>query len=192
MSMPMPSCSASTTSGSLSSSGTGKLPPRVASAQPTSSASSVETNQGRRVLWRDRSPTSRSQIAIDNDCSSNHRSYGGGEAASVACQRLGGFGFAEPAAERLEEPDRDVRVLLQEVLEAPFRDGRQPEVGFGDDGRRAPFVVEQRHLAEVVEGPQLADSAVGRVDFGIALQDDHEADATAAFDHDLGAGVVAD
>lgn len=61
---------------------------------------------------------------------------------------LVGLGLADPLAQDLEEPVGDLRVLLQERLEVPLRDGRQRDIGIRRDGRATALVVEERHLPE--------------------------------------------
>src|SRR5258708_22102791 len=102
------------------------------------------------------------------------------------------FGLAYPPAERLEESVGHLRVDLQEGLEVPLRDGGQGHLGIGPDAGAAALVVEQRHLAEGVAGPQLAGLALDRGDGHGAVGDDHEADPTAALHDDVVAGRVGD
>src|SRR5450756_458257 len=102
------------------------------------------------------------------------------------------FGLADPLAQDLKESVRDLRVLLEKRLEAPFRDGRQGDVCVRLDGGAAAFMVEQGHLAERIAGPELSRLALDGRDGHGAVEDDHEADAVLALHHDLAAGWMLD
>ncbi len=78
-------------------------------------------------------------------------------------------------------------MVAKEWLEAPFGNRGEDEVRVRGHARAAALVVEQGHLAEVISRPQFAVAAVRGRDLSLTFQDDQEADAALAPDHDLGA-----
>src|ERR1700736_6492623 len=116
---------------------------------------------------------------------------------SVPLSRLRGFPLrclrlAQATAEGLHQPVGDFRVIAKERLEAPLGDSGENEVGRGGDTGAPALVIEQRHLAEVIPRTELAVTAVGGLDLGLAFEDKQEADASVAADHDLCAFGVLD
>src|SRR2546427_196905 len=104
--------------------------------------------------------------------------------------KVDGVQLLTPA--RLEQAVGDLRVLLQERLEVPFRDRCHRDVGVGGDCRAAAFVVEQGHLTEGVAWPELARVPLNRLHADRAVGDNHEPDAALAADHDLVTGRMLD
>src|SRR5882762_9667481 len=98
----------------------------------------------------------------------------------LRCLRL-----AQAPAQRLHQPVRDLWMVAEERLEAPLGDGGQDEFGLRGDACAPALVVEQSHLAEVISWTELAVAAVGGLDLGLAFDDDQEAHASIAPDHDL-------
>src|SRR5690348_5636652 len=83
-------------------------------------------------------------------------------AKGSAPRLLGFLRLAQPPAERLQQPVRDLRVLGQERLKAPLGHRGDHEVALGADVGAAALVVEQRHLPEVIARAKRAMPAVGR------------------------------
>src|SRR5206468_1189333 len=77
------------------------------------------------------------------------------------------------------------RVLPDEGLELPGRDPEAPEVGLGRDRGRAGPRVDQRHLAEVVTGPERGHRAIAHPHGGPPVDDDEEAGAGAPLHRDV-------
>src|SRR5450759_114777 len=119
-------------------------------------------------------------------------SFGAYPGAREEVGLLVAFRLADALAQDLEQPVGNLGVLLEEGLEAPFRDGRQCHIRVRLDGRAAAFVVEQSHLPERVAGPKLAGLALDGVDGHRAIEDDHESDAVLALYDDLVTGRMPD
>jgi hypothetical protein len=97
---------------------------------------------------------------------------------------LPGLSLPYAAAEFLEQPVGDLRMLQQEGLEVPLWDARETDVGQGGDGGAATLVVEQGHLAEMVAGAEPTLATVRSGDFDIAIENDHESDAGLALNRE--------
>src|SRR5437868_1721196 len=89
--------------------------------------------------------------------------------------------FAEPLGHHLKELPGDLGVRLDERPELPGGEPVAGEVGIGGNSRGAArLVVDQRDLAEVVAGAELASLLAVDVHARASVADDEEADAACA------------